>query len=220
MNRSRKITSIILAAFAVLLSNCGAISGENFTLNIFGNANMDGAIDERDVAFVEGVVKGTNAATSLCDANYDGTIDGNDAAQIEQIIRGVEKKLTLIDRANRTVTMKMPVERFVPLSHRSPQVFLALGARDKIVAIDSLADASMPEFHLKGLPEVSRHGKDLDYEKILELNTDLVVMTTSDQAEENAKKLPNFSPCIAPLYGVEVRYAPHCSNCQCLAGCV
>jgi len=70
---------------------------------------------------------------------------------------------------------------------------LALGARDKIVGVDTLVTTAMPEFGLKGLPEVSRHGKELDYENILKLKTDLIVMTTSDQISENADKLPNVA---------------------------
>jgi iron complex transport system substrate-binding protein len=43
-------------------------------LEVFGNANMDNTINEKDVAYVEGVIKGKNAATNLSDANYDGKI--------------------------------------------------------------------------------------------------------------------------------------------------
>lgn len=191
MNSHGKIAltlMIALAAFMISLS-----SGSDFTLRIFGNANMDDKIDENDIAYVEGVIKETNAATNLSDADYDGKVDENDTAQIKLILAGDEKKLTIIDNADRIVQINMPVERFIPLNHRSPQVMLALGARDKIVGIDTLVTTAMPEFGLKGLPEVSRHGKELDYEKIIQLKTDLIVMTTSDQISENADKLPNVA---------------------------
>lgn len=76
---------------------------------------MDDKIDENDIAYVEGVIKGTNAATNLSDADYNGKVDENDTAQIKLILAGDEKKLTIIDNANRIVTINMPVERFIPL---------------------------------------------------------------------------------------------------------
>jgi len=188
----RRMICVLVMALCMPLVIMPA-SADDYTLEIFGNANMDDTIDADDIEYVEGIIDGLNEATELADANYDGRIDEEDIDQIELIIHDEETELTLIDGADRIVTIKMPVERFIPLSHRSPQVMLALGARDKIVAIDSLVVTSMPEFGLNGLPEVSRHGVDLDYEKILELKTDLVVMTTSDQANENAEKLPNVA---------------------------
>lgn len=47
----------------------------DYTLGIFGNANMDDTIDEDDISYVEGIIDGTSEETQLADANYDGTID-------------------------------------------------------------------------------------------------------------------------------------------------
>ena len=57
---------------------------ESFTLGIYGNANMDGTIDEMDIAYVEGVINATNASTNLSDANYDGKVDSSDLDQIRR----------------------------------------------------------------------------------------------------------------------------------------
>jgi|GEM_PF-4022682 len=50
-------------------------NASDFPLSVFGNANMDDTIDEKDVAYVEGVIKGTNPATNLSNANHNGRID-------------------------------------------------------------------------------------------------------------------------------------------------
>ena len=84
----------------------GSAGASDYTLDIFGNANMDDTIDEEDIAYVEGIIKGENAATNLSDANYDGEVDEKDIAQIEEIIKGEEKNLTLIDSADKIVTVK------------------------------------------------------------------------------------------------------------------
>ena len=86
MNRSWKIVLALLIALTASVSTLGA--GSDFTLGIFGNANMDDTIDEKDVAYVEGVIKRTNAATILSDANYDDKVDSQDVDQIKQIING------------------------------------------------------------------------------------------------------------------------------------
>jgi iron complex transport system substrate-binding protein len=86
----------MLIASSALLMVMSAI-GSDYTLSIFGNANMDDAIDEYDIEYVERIIAGTNEETQLADANYDGQIDEADIAQIELIILGEEKELTIID---------------------------------------------------------------------------------------------------------------------------
>jgi len=70
---------------------------DEYTLGIFGNANMDDVIDEGDITYLEGIIEGTNEATDLADANYDGQIDEDDVVQIGLIIDGDEKEITIID---------------------------------------------------------------------------------------------------------------------------
>ena len=41
----------------------------DFTLEIFGNANMDDTIDELHIEYVQGIIDGTDDETELSDAN-------------------------------------------------------------------------------------------------------------------------------------------------------
>jgi iron complex transport system substrate-binding protein len=88
----------IVYACAVLfmLLTIGSVGASDYTLKIFGNANMDDTIDQKDVAYVESVIKGSNPATNLSDANYDGRIDDKDIDQIRNIINGTEKNITIV----------------------------------------------------------------------------------------------------------------------------
>jgi iron complex transport system substrate-binding protein len=180
MNRSWKIVVALLITLTTSISNLGA--GSDFNLGIYGNANMDDTIDEKDVAYVEGVIKGTNAATNLSDANYDGKIDEKDATQIEEIINGTEKEITIIDMAERAVTVPRPIERIVCISTLDEvRTMLQLGMADKLVGVSDWIAKSNPLKlvclqaypELKSLP-ITGSDDSPNMEQIIDLNPDVV----------------------------------------------
>lgn len=181
-----QLNSVLIILFALAASQsawCASPadqdSPQTFTLDIFGNANMDENIDEQDVAYINGVINGTNAATNLSDANYDGKIDEKDIAQIELIINGKEKELTVIDCNGKNVTVKKPVERVIVLGDSQADAMRILKADEKVVGIDS----SLPEENIL-LPEMSKLPTVGDYietdaEAILKLEPDLILGVNS-----------------------------------------
>ncbi len=130
----------------LLLSSTLAVMpsvASDYTLGIFGNANMDDTIDEDDIAYVEGIIEGTNEETELADANYDGGIDEDDIVQIEQIIRGDEKELTLIDSADRTITVNKPVDGIVVTFRQALGMVRSIGVEEnQVVGVESLVQSS------------------------------------------------------------------------------
>jgi len=68
-------------------------SGVNFTLEIFGNANLDDRIDEKDIIYVQDIINGENDPSDLADANQDNKIDQMDISQMR-----IPIYLVLIDR--------------------------------------------------------------------------------------------------------------------------
>jgi iron complex transport system substrate-binding protein len=199
MNRSWTILSALLITLTASISTLGTGSEEDYTLGIFGNANMDSSIDEADIAYVQGVIQGTNDASNLSDANYDGNIDQSDIDQINLIIQGTEKKLTVIDDSGRTVTVNKPISRIATLSYRFPELLIAIGAKDKIVGVEErfktrtkdIAEAcDMMDVLVCGTSD------DPDYEQILELKPD-VVITGSSNAKEVSEKIPSI-----PVIGI------------------
>ncbi len=132
--------SVLSASLVLLLAMTSAAS--DFTLGIFGNANMDRTIDEKDIAFVEDVIVGKNAATNLSDANCDGNIDSLDIERIKEIMIGSEKEITITCNSPYKVlypmvTVQRPVERIVVLHEKAAEAIRALQAEDKLVRIDS-----------------------------------------------------------------------------------
>jgi iron complex transport system substrate-binding protein len=84
-----------------------------YTLGVFGNANEDDTINMQDVTYTELIILEYRDATELADAKYDGDIDILDMTQIALIILGREKEMTVVDGADRIVTVKKPIERII-----------------------------------------------------------------------------------------------------------
>jgi len=162
----------ISALVLCLLLAFSFANAATYTLDIFGNANMDDAIDENDVAYVKGIIEGTNTETELADANYDGKVDAYDITQIDLIIRGEDKKLTLIDDSGMIVTINKPIEKIVTIYNED--AVRALGASDKIVGISDTA-AKDPYLYpdLSQKPNIG--SSEPNIEKIIGLDPDLVI---------------------------------------------
>jgi len=173
-------------ALSALLSIVPTVAASDYILGIFGNANMDDTIDENDIAYVEGVIKGTNSATNLSDANYDGKIDEDDITQIEQIINGDNKELTIIDSANRTVTVKKPVQKIViDSSYYGEALLYILGVDDNIIVgveeSTKTKNVLLPQLSAK---ESAGTRGDPDIEKILDLNPEIIFVYVSSPKPE------------------------------------
>ncbi|OPY50806.1 MAG: corrinoid ABC transporter substrate-binding protein [Methanosaeta sp. PtaU1.Bin112] len=168
-----KCALMLLALSGVLL--CILPSAGAFTLDIFGNANMDDTIDADDITYLQGIINKTDKETELADANYDGKIDQQDVSAVEEIIQGVEKKLVLLDSAGKVVEIKTPVKRIIPVNRNAAEALRTIKTSDEIVAVSdsALNDKSyFPEF--QQVVSVGS-GKTPDFEKILTQNPDLVV---------------------------------------------
>ncbi|MCK9566926.1 MAG: ABC transporter substrate-binding protein, partial [Methanothrix sp.] len=69
-------TNLNLVAILVLCAIALPIaSGSAYVLHIFGNANMDGIVDQSDIVFLKAIVEGKEKSTELADANFDGKVD-------------------------------------------------------------------------------------------------------------------------------------------------
>jgi len=168
------IPNFLIILFASVLAVMPAVASE-YTLGIFGNANMDEIIDENDIAYVESIIAGTNEETQLADANHDGEVNADDIAQIEKIIASEEEKLTILDSSDRTVTLELPIESIVSLSHTSAEAIKILGVEDRIVGVEqNVVDKAIFFPDLSKLPIV-KSGSEADYEKILGIRPDIVI---------------------------------------------
>ena len=157
-------------------------SEDDYVLGIYGNANEDETIDMGDVVYTKLAIFGKKPKTELCDAKYDGQINVLDVIQTKLIILGKEKELTVIDSVDRIVTVKKPVEGIIALSSGCAEAIKAIGAKDKVVARNRDMDGVF-------FPELSKQPSvgsffNPDYEKILELQPDIVTSYSAMTLEE------------------------------------
>lgn len=183
----------ILVGITMLLLFCTlpAAASDN-TLGIFGNANEDDTIDQQDVTYTEQIILEYSNQTQLADAKYDDKVDVLDVTQIELIILGREKELTLVDGAERTVTVKKPVERVIPLVTRDLEIIGVLGpeAEAKVIGVSrQIGDNIECNVYLQDISELPTVGSwtNPDYEAILNLNPDLVISYSTKAAEIDEK---------------------------------
>ena len=147
-------------------------SEDDYVLGVYGNANEDDTIDMRDLTYVKLIFFGKKPETELADAKYDGKVNPLDFIQIKLIIVGKEKEITIVDGADRIVTVKKPVNTLISMSALPVEAIRSLKAIDKVVGVNewTLDEIFFPE--LIGNAQ-SIGGMEPDYEVIFELHPDL-----------------------------------------------
>ncbi len=172
-----------------------AASGAGFVLHVFGNANMDGTVDQADMDFIRSILDGSENDTQLADANFDGVVNEDDIAQVQMIIEGNETNLTVMDGNGKPLTIKKPVERMIVEYLDNADMAQILKKTDKVVGVDLAVANSEAEF-----PEISKRTnvgamhKEPDYEKVLSLQPDLLLVfsNATSEKEKNLQGVPVF----------------------------
>lgn len=200
----RKLVAIMAALLWCLSMAVAMGNASESTLKVFGNANMDSAIDEADIEFLQGIIDGKNKETELADANYDGKTDENDIAQIKLIIAGNETNLTLIDMADRSVTISMPVDGVV-LTHREQYEQLrAIKVPTDVVLTAERQIQTMGEYEkyfaeYQDLPDVGSNS-DPNVEAIIGLHPDLILMGSyGENSSQHSASLSVFESAGIPV---------------------
>jgi iron complex transport system substrate-binding protein len=161
--------NITLAKVAMTLLLLLALPAQasDYTLGVFGNANEDNTVNMQDVTYTELIILEYRDETELSDAKYDKKINMQDVTQIELIILGKEKELTILDGNGGTVTVEKPVERILVEYTDNAEMVRALGAKDKVAAVDYAISQTKIQFpELSKLPCVGNMFRP-DYEAVL-----------------------------------------------------
>jgi iron complex transport system substrate-binding protein len=197
----------ILAGYGIYLVSKGPEKEEEprFALEIYGNANMDEVIDEKDAEFVTEIINGNENETQFADANRDGMINQEDIDQINAILEGTATYIWILDGNGDPVRVRLPIERIGAEYLSNVELMRILGVEDKVVAVD-LAPYKLRWFYL---PEKADELVNLgnmnapDYEFILGLNLD-VLFTFSYDIAEKKEKLPGVDVVFLGLYWPDV----------------
>lgn len=197
--------ALILAIISCMSLTIIPTIADDYTLSIFGNANMDDTINELDVEFVKDIINGRNDETELADANRDGKIDEKDIAQIENIIACKQEVLHILDGNGEPVAVKTPAQRIIVLYKDSPEVLRALDASDRIVGVSEYIKQWDPVLfpEISKLPSVGNFINP-DNEKILSLNADVLLAFGSTRIADMQKQLPSVTVLFLGLYNPDL----------------
>jgi iron complex transport system substrate-binding protein len=172
----------MLIALAASICTFGA--GSNFALEIFGNANMDDTIDEKDIKYLESIINGSSHTTEFADVNLDGEINQNDKELMEKIIEDDEEEITIIDDLGKTVTIRRPIERIILLQHNMClyETLRALNVENKVIGctdyfvnLSSNWDSSYVYFPKLAEAENIGSVSEPDKEKVVSLKPDVIL---------------------------------------------
>jgi iron complex transport system substrate-binding protein len=173
-------------------------------LEIYGNANMDSAIDQDDVTYITKIINGDANATAFADANNDGIIDQADKDQINAIIDGTASQLILLDGNGELITVSLPVNRIVIEYIQNAELVRILELEDEVVGCDFCVDKLKSIYFPENAASIVSVGQmyNPDYEAVLSLNPD-VLLSFSNAAStiaEKASKLPGVDVVFLGLY--------------------
>jgi len=171
----------------VSASTITTASEDDYVLGVYGNANEDDTIDMRDLTYVKLIFFGKKPETELADAKYDGKINPLDFIQIKLIIVGKEKELTIVDSADRIVTVKKPIRAAVINTYYELTVY-ALGAHDCIVGgsrkySNRVIQVLTEEGKIRDIPDLGSLWSGINQEKMLELKANCVIVWAYSKTE-------------------------------------
>jgi iron complex transport system substrate-binding protein len=191
-----------LIAVIMLCGLLAQASAGDYILHIYGNANMDGTIDMKDIEYLQEIIAGSVNASPLADANFDGKVDENDISQVEMIINDSQENITILDGNGKPVTVRLPVERAIVEHLDNSEMMMILKRTDKVAGVDlamSKSEKEFPDLVKKTSVSGFSPATDPDYEQALSLSPDLL-LTFSNKTAEKEEKMPEVPVVFAGLY--------------------
>lgn len=167
---------IVSVAGVMLLNEASKGKDTNVSsvrLQVFGNANEDDIIDQKDIDLIQDVIDGKETKGNLTDANIDGVIDQKDIDQVEAIIEHKHTILYYVDIDGMNSSAHYPVSSMIAIYNVYVEMVRALDATEMIVGVDdSISDYETYFPELQSLPSVGNRFTP-DVEVILATNPDV-----------------------------------------------
>lgn len=137
-----KIIAIIVAVAVVgaagamiLMTNSGSndqdksqdFDNGSGALLIYGNANMDAVIDNKDIDAIQGMID-NGEYNMVADANMDGSVNSDDVDVVKRIIAGTQTKLYYKDKIDGATAVNYPITSFMGIHQFVLIPMVAIGA--------------------------------------------------------------------------------------------
>lgn len=132
-----------------------------------------------------GTIQSDNSTGEANGANSDDSTNGADSANSGDSSDEADSHVTVTDMTGREVTLDEPATRVVALTPSDCEILYAIGAGDTLVGRGEYCDYPA---EVTDVPSVNS-GSDTNIEQILELEPQVLLMSTMAQTEEQVKQL-------------------------------
>lgn len=154
-----------------------------------------------------------------CDGNNPSDPVSENSSESESQAISSEKNensetITLVDNVGRSVELPYPVERCIVTNRYNNELIRACGAIDKVIATDMNTAQDREYWGNFSLDDViSKSNKEINYEKIVELNPQVVIMASNGGYEEAEKQLEPFGIKVFVISGYDTSdFKNQCEN--------
>ena len=160
-------------------------------LKVYGNANHDDYLDDKDVAFIEKIIAGTEKETKYADANRDGKVDSNDVQYVKDIIDKKVNKVWISQTYNKEeqiVETKYPIDKIAVAGFETITVLKSIGAASRIVALAGASGDSFNQSFYSDVYDLPKCGPDIwhiDPELLSPYKVDAIISMDSKSYIDN-----------------------------------
>lgn len=156
------------------------------------------------VALAAGILAGCGAKTeseTQTPAATEGTVQTEEEQTPD---KGEKQTITLTDNVGREVELSCPVDTAVSALRYNNELIRACGAIDKIIAVDMNTAQDREYWGMFDTENViGKSQRELDYEKIVELNPDVVILPANGAYEEAEEQLKPFGIPVFVISGYD-----------------
>ena len=176
------------------------------SLQVFGNANGDWKVNSDDISYIDDIIKGNAVETKYADANQDGKIDEADKEQVQGLIDNTAKYVWLVDGDGHVKKIGREISRVGCEYYSNTELMLILGQKDKVYAVD-YAPYQAKSFYFGNETSVVSLGNmnSPDYEMVGDMNLDILLTFSYDNAETKQEKLPDVDVIYLGMYRPNVQ---------------
>ncbi|WP_176561914.1 ABC transporter substrate-binding protein [Mycolicibacterium palauense] len=115
-----------------------------------------------------------------------------------------DQTITATDNRGVTITLDGPVERAVVVNGYANEFVQAIDAQDQVVGVDQSSVERLPYVQFDTDSIVGQDYSQLNYEKIVDLDPDLVILPSIAPYEEAERQLAEFNIPVAVITGFEI----------------
>lgn len=162
-------------------------------LQVYGNADGDGNIDNDDIAYLERIISGEiTEVPKYADANKDGVVSQADIIQVRKIIDDTADFIWLTDGDGHDIKVKRNPSRIGCEYYANIELALILGLKNKVAAID-YAPYQFKDFYMGAGSNVLNMGNmnSPNYENLLTMNLDTILTFSYSGTESKRDHLVN-----------------------------